>query len=74
MMQSSRPIRSPRATSSPGESDIVDRRTAEAVPVAVYDGLTAKGEELLDVLSELDGWAKRWGEEVPEGLNPRLRD
>ena len=35
----------PASDEFPGESDIVDRRTAEAVPVAVYDGLTAKGED-----------------------------
>jgi len=49
-------IASSRFCASDSESDIIDRRTEEAAPVAVYDGLTAKGEEL------------------PEGLNPRLRD
>jgi DNA-binding HxlR family transcriptional regulator len=56
------------------ESDIVSRRMEEDAPVAVYYALTQKGEELLDVLSELDDWAQRWGETEPEGLNPRLRD
>jgi len=56
------------------ESDIVSRRMEEDAPVAVYYALTQKGAELLDVLSELDDWAKRWGETEPEGLTPRLRD
>ena len=53
------------------EYDIVTRRMEEDAPVAVYYDLTAKGEELLDVLSELDEWAKRWGEEVPQGTFTR---
>jgi len=52
---------------------IVSRRMEEAAPVAVYYDLTAKGEELLDVLSQLDEWAQNWGAEVPDGPNPRLR-
>jgi DNA-binding HxlR family transcriptional regulator len=44
----------------------------EDAPVAVYYGLTAKGEGLLNVLAELDDWAREWGEEVPDGPNPRL--
>jgi len=56
------------------DNDIVARRMEEDAPVAVYYGLTAKGEELLDVLAELDEWAQDWGEEVPEGLNPRLHE
>lgn len=54
------------------DNDIVARRMEEDAPVAVYYGLTAKGDDLLDVLSELDEWAQEWGEEVPDGLNPRL--
>ncbi|MDS0260319.1 helix-turn-helix transcriptional regulator [Haloarcula sp. S1CR25-12] len=42
------------------ENDIVDRRMEEAAPVAVYYALTPKGRELLDVLDELDEWARRW--------------
>lgn len=55
-------------------ADVVDREMEEADPVAVYYSLTEKGDELSDVLAELGEWAKRWGEEVPEGLNPRLRE
>lgn len=46
----------------------------EATPVAVYYRLTEKGDQLLDVLDDLDDWAQHWGEQVPEGPNPRLRD
>jgi DNA-binding HxlR family transcriptional regulator len=44
------------------EDDIVDRRMEEAAPVAVYYSLTPKGQDLLDVLDELDDWARRWDE------------
>lgn len=56
------------------ESEVVVRRMEEDAPVAVYYDLTAKGEELLGALAELDEWARSWGEEVPEGPNYRLRD
>jgi len=55
------------------EADIVSRRMEEDAPVAVYYALTEKGDELSVVLSELGGWAQRWGAEVPDGPNPRLR-
>ena len=55
------------------ENDVVSRRMEEDAPVAVYYGLTEKGTDLTDVLNELDEWARDWGEEVPEGPNPRLR-
>jgi len=54
------------------EHDIVTRRMEEDAPVAVYYGLTRKGEELLDALSELDEWAQSWGEEVPDGPTARF--
>lgn len=54
------------------DNDIVTRRMEEDAPVAVYYALTAKGEDLLDVLSELDEWAQDWGEEAPEESNLRL--
>ena len=56
------------------DADVVARRMEEDAPVAVYYGLTEKGRELTRVLDELDAWARRWGEEVPPGPNPRLRD
>lgn len=48
------------------ENDIVARRMEADAPVAVYYELTTKGDELLDVLSELDEWARDWGEKVPQ--------
>jgi DNA-binding HxlR family transcriptional regulator len=56
------------------DADVVARRMEEDAPVAVYYGLTEKGRELTRVLDELDAWARRWGEEVPAGPNPRLRE
>lgn len=55
-------------------NDVVARRMEEDAPVAVYYGLTTKGEELLDVLADLDDWAQAWGAEVPDGPNHRLHD
>jgi DNA-binding HxlR family transcriptional regulator len=56
------------------DNDVVVRRVEADAPVAVYYGLTTKGEELVDALGALDEWARGWGAEVPEGPNPRLRD
>lgn len=56
------------------ENDVVVRRMEEDAPVAVYYALSAKGDELVDALTELDQWAQDWGEEIPDGPNPRLRD
>jgi DNA-binding HxlR family transcriptional regulator len=56
------------------DADIVARRMEEDAPVAVYYSLTEKGEELSTVLADLGAWAERWGAEVPDGPNPRLRD
>lgn len=56
------------------DADIVSRRMEEAAPVAVYYDLTEKGEELSVVLAELGDWAQRWGADVPDGPNPRLRE
>ncbi|MFC6864274.1 winged helix-turn-helix transcriptional regulator [Halomicroarcula sp. GCM10025817] len=56
------------------DHDIVARRMEEDAPVAVYYGLTAKGTDLLDVLADLDAWARGWGEEVPEGPDSRLHE
>jgi DNA-binding HxlR family transcriptional regulator len=56
------------------DADVVSRRMEADAPVAVYYGLTEKGRELTRVLDELDAWARRWGEEVPTGPNPRLRE
>jgi DNA-binding HxlR family transcriptional regulator len=48
------------------ENDVVARRMEADAPVAVYYELTTKGDELLDVLSELDEWARDWGKKVPQ--------
>lgn len=48
------------------ENEIVARRMKEDAPVAVYYELTTKGDELLDVLSELNEWAQDWDEEIPQ--------
>ena len=47
------------------DHDVVDRRMEEAAPVAVYYSLTPKGRELLDVLDDLDDWARRWDDAAP---------
>ena len=47
-------------------NDVVARRMEADAPVAVYYELTTKGDELLDVLSELDEWARDWGKKVPQ--------
>ncbi|MDS0282777.1 helix-turn-helix transcriptional regulator [Halomicroarcula sp. S3CR25-11] len=47
------------------EHGIVDRRMEEAAPVAVYYSLTPKGRALLDVLDELDDWAREWEDAAP---------
>jgi DNA-binding HxlR family transcriptional regulator len=56
------------------DNDVVTRRMEADSPVAVYYGLTAKGAELFDALTELAQWAQRWGEESPEGPLARPRD
>ena len=53
------------------ESDIVVRRMEKDAPVAVYYGLTTKGEELTDALAALEEWARDWDEEFsPESDGP----
>jgi len=56
------------------DAEIVSRRMEEDAPVAVYYDLTKKGEELSIVLAELGDWAQRWGADVPNGPNSRLRE
>jgi DNA-binding HxlR family transcriptional regulator len=46
----------------------------EADPVAVYYGLTEKGDALVPVLDEPEAWGREWadgvpGEEPPRGLD-----
>jgi DNA-binding HxlR family transcriptional regulator len=42
------------------EAGLVERRTEEAAPIAVFYGLTEKGEDLGAVFDELDAWAQKW--------------
>lgn len=42
------------------EPGLVERRTEEASPIAVFYGLTEKGEDLGSVFDELDAWARKW--------------
>lgn len=55
-------------------NDIVARRMEEDAPVAVYYRLTAKGDDLLDVLADLDEWATDWGADAPSGPSARRHD
>lgn len=42
------------------ETGLVERWTEEASPIAVFYGLTEKGEDLGSVFDELDAWARKW--------------
>lgn len=42
------------------EAGLVDRRSEEASPIAVYYSLTDKGEDLAPVFEALDAWARKW--------------
>lgn len=54
------------------EHDVVTRRMEEDAPVAVYYGLTSKGEALLPVLDDLGEWARTHveGAAVPSPEDP----
>ncbi|SEQ37562.1 winged helix-turn-helix transcriptional regulator [Natrinema salaciae] len=43
-----------------GETGFVERRIEEDAPVATYYSLTAKGESLEPVFSEIECWAGSW--------------
>jgi len=50
-----------------GEMGFVERRIEEDAPIATYYSLTAKGESLEPVFSEIECWAGTWlDEEVVE--------
>jgi len=49
------------------EEGLVERRTEEAAPIAVYYSLTEKGEDLRPVFDELDTWAGKWADPTAEG-------
>lgn len=42
------------------EHGLVDRRSEEAAPIAVYYQLTEMGEALEPVFDELDAWGEEW--------------
>lgn len=42
------------------DAGLVERRTEEAAPIAVYYELTEKGTDLRPVFEELDAWAVKW--------------
>jgi len=42
------------------EEGLVERRSEEAAPIAVFYRLTEKGEDLAPVFDELDAWARKW--------------
>ena len=56
------------------DADLVTKRMEEADPVAVYYGLTEKGEALAPVFTELEDWSREWVEGVDsEASQNRLR-
>lgn len=42
------------------DAGLVERRTEEAAPIAVYYRLTEKGDDLRSVFDEFDDWARKW--------------
>lgn len=55
--------------------DLIARRTEEAAPIAVYYGLTRKGEALVSQLDDVSQWAIEWMDDVedPDEFTERLR-
>ena len=49
------------------DAGLVERRTEEAAPIAVYYRLTEKGADLRPVFDELDAWARKWLEPADDG-------
>lgn len=56
------------------DEDLVDRRTEEAAPIAVYYRLSAKGEALVEQLDDVSQWAVEWMSDVedPDDSRPRV--
>lgn len=42
------------------EMEYVERRVEEDSPIAVYYGLTPKGEELLPAFDDIERWGEKW--------------
>lgn len=56
------------------DEDLIERRTEEAAPIAVYYQLSAKGETLVERLDDVSQWAVEWMDDVedPDNVRPRF--
>jgi len=56
------------------DEDLIERRTEEAAPIAVYYQLSAKGETLVERLEDMSRWAVEWMDDVedPDTVRPRF--
>jgi DNA-binding HxlR family transcriptional regulator len=56
------------------DEDLIERRTEEAAPIAVYYQLSAKGETLVERLEDVSQWAVEWMDDVedPDTVRPRF--
>jgi DNA-binding HxlR family transcriptional regulator len=54
------------------DEGLIDRRTEEAAPIAVYYQLSPKGQTLMEQLDNVSQWAVEWMDDVddPEGVRP----
>ena len=48
------------------DSGLITRRTEEAAPIAVYYGLTDKGDALVSQLDDVSQWAIEWMDDIEE--------
>jgi DNA-binding HxlR family transcriptional regulator len=57
------------------DAGLITRRTEEAAPIAVYYGLSEKGQALVDRLDNVSQWAVEWMDDVddPAETSRRLR-
>lgn len=55
------------------DRNLVTRRTEEAAPIAVYYGLTEKGENLVRQLDSVSDWAVEWMDDVEDPAAGRAR-
>lgn len=56
------------------DEDLIERRTEEAAPIAVYYQLSGKGETLVQRLDAVSQWAVEWMDDVedPDDVGPRF--
>lgn len=54
------------------DEGLIERRTEEAAPIAVYYQLSAKGETLVERLNDVSQWAVEWMDDVedPDEVRP----